>query len=104
MSRKLTPVQEFAREAAQIQSAIEHAEVLYRQAVQFLVNKHHVELATGQLSDTWQIKIKDCWTDEYEAEKHPFFKALALLDGVASELRLGPSNMERFNPSPKKGQ
>lgn len=96
--KRLNPVQEFSKEAAQIQHAIEHAEVLYRNAIQYLVNKHKVELATGQLSDTWQIQIEGQWTAQYESDDHPFFKALNLLDAVASDLRLGPSNMERFSP------
>lgn len=100
-NKRLNPVQEFARETAIIHTAIEHADILYRQAVQFLVDKHNVELATGHLSDTWQIKIEGEWTCEYDAENHPFFKALKKLDGVAVELRLGPSNMERFNPKLK---
>lgn len=80
----------------QIKSA--HA---YRDAVQAIADEYNTPIATGQMSDIWQVREpvegwKDIWTSEIPA-------ALALRELqelTKDEPYMGPSNLERFDPKP----
>lgn len=76
---------------------------LYLREIQALVNKHNVILFTGQMSDVWQFRKPNgprIW-HEWEDEKHPLFQSLKALDEWAEAFGIGPSNLERFEPTNK---
>jgi hypothetical protein len=84
-----------------IAKIIEEAWDVYEAEIQGIANNHGVQIATGHMSDFWQVKRPRArkWLNELYDE-HPAFDALRALDAVAIELHIGPSNMMMFNPLP----
>lgn len=86
----------------QIEELQEVASHQYTSEIQLLVNKYNLVLATGHLSDTWQVRSPRgrIWSTEfYTDRKHnAFFQELEALDELVSEFGIGPSNMELFKP------
>lgn len=77
----------------------------YVRAIQVLVDEHHVELATGRMSDVWRVKPHgaDYWLSEFDSgSPHPIFPALQELDTTAAEFGIRPCNMELFVPKKSK--
>lgn len=87
------------------EKALNEASELYFVAVQAIASHYRVYIVTGQMSDIWQIGEK--WgdfkmdDDKCSRAERNAFKALAKLDDMVEDLRIGPSNMERFNPLPE---
>jgi len=77
------------------------ASLVYEAEVQRIANKYGVEIATGQMSDVWQVKKPRArkWLSEMW-DKHPALDDLKALDAIASEIRIGPGNMMHFRPVP----
>jgi hypothetical protein len=100
MNQTQRAVSDFAASVTSANKAIKTASDLYVKAVQALVNKHRVHLATGHLSDTWQVKTLrgKHWRDDMDEPKHPIFADLEQLDKVAIQIGIGPTNMERYTP------
>ncbi len=86
-----------------VEKITEEAWGVYNAEVQTIANKHGVQIATGHMSDFWQVKRPRArkWINELYDE-HPAFDDLRVLDAIAVELRIGPSNMMMFNPLPNK--
>ncbi len=70
----------------------------FDKAVQELVDRHGVKLATGHLSNIWQIAVDGKWVND--SCGHPIFDDLARLeDACEAGRRVGPSNMEYYEPT-----
>lgn len=96
-----TLVNAFRFRCSALAKDVADARQVYVMAVQALVNKHGVSLATGRMSDTWQICLPGypSWISELDGEdNHPIFKELKELDGVGSEFGIGPTNLEAYRP------
>ena len=86
---------------------IEEASRLYNLALQAIVDQYQMELATGQMSDLWQIRehAGAGWVDEtadgdtMSPDMGEMFEALGALDTEASKLGIGPTNLMRFTPT-----
>lgn len=86
---------------------IEEASKLYNVAVQAIVDQCQMELATGQMSDTWQIREHagahwvQQWAgdDEMSPDMLDMFHLLEALDDEAEKLNIGPTNLMRFTPN-----
>lgn len=109
----ITPKQTYLQSLSLFKQRIEElknqASACYVLAVQDLVNKYQVELATGQMSDAWQVKVKR--SERFQTEHamatnqrkpHRIFEDLKALDAVAIEMGIGPTNMEYYAPEFKK--
>lgn len=76
--------------------------------VQAIADRHNVEIATGQMSDLWQVRKMGTkhWTSEFDVSRRRCERAalgeLTQLDKQTRDFGVGPSNMERFTPSTKK--
>lgn len=99
-----TPVLPFSALRAMVDHVekitIEACEV-YNAEVQAIANKHGVKIATGHMSDVWQVKKPRArkWLHEWH-DKHPALDDLKALDAIALEIRIGPTNMMLFEPRP----
>lgn len=89
----------FLTAKVRVDTSISIASAAYIAAVQAIANHYRVTIATGQMSDIWQIKNPKTneWLCEGES-KHPALKALEKLDLTAREIGIGPTNMERYEP------
>lgn len=90
---------EIALQEADAQQTLLHEE--WVKSVQAIADKFQVEIATGHMSDVWQVSEpgSDKWLREVYDE-HPALDALAALDKATQDYGIGPSNMERFKPTP----
>lgn len=89
----------FRHAKKRVDCEIDRASLLYNNAVQAIADKHNVFIATGHMSDAWKVgKTWGDFVDEYDNPPHPAFRDLEKLDKLASEIRIGPSNMERYYP------
>lgn len=97
----MSEYQKFKALVAKAVVARRNASDQYVAAVQEIVNKRKAHLATGHASDMWQVSLdgKNEWKDDMDEPKHPIFDDLERLDGVARELNIGPSNLERYSPN-----
>lgn len=76
-----------------------HAEWL--KSVQAIADKYQIEIATGHLSDAWQVNTglgKDDFRALYDDKENPALLELEELDAKTQDYGVGPSNMERFKP------
>ncbi len=98
-----TPCSALQAMLERVEKITEEAWGVYNAEVQTIANKHGVQIATGHMSDFWQVKRPRArkWINELYDE-HPAFDDLRVLDAIAVELRIGPSNMMMFNPLPNK--
>lgn len=88
---------------------IEEAGNLYDAAVQAIVDQCQMELATGHLSDTWQIREHSGahWVantapdDDKSPDMLDMFELLEALDDEAEKIGYGPTNLMRFTPKKK---
>lgn len=96
----MSEIEKLKDKVKQVEDLIEEAGKIYMLAVQELVNKHRVHLATGGYSDLWQVKFRTgkIWRGEFDKPIHPIFKELRELDKIGSDLRIGPTNLMRFFP------
>lgn len=95
------------RETIKVREALDEKVVEhYGVIVQGLADEHGVEIATGQMSDTWQVKTprarhwRSQW-DEREGMDYRYVKVLEqldLLDELLEEANTGPCNMEHYSP------
>jgi len=72
-------------------------------SVQAIADRFQVEIATGHLSDTWQVNSglgKNDFRALYDDETNEALLALQELDEQTQDYGVGPSNMERFKPNP----
>lgn len=97
-----TEIKNFLHAKKLIDEQVDHASRLYIEAVQEIANHCRVHIVTGQMSDIWQVgerwgefKMED---DNCSRKERAAHKALEKLDAAASEINIGPSNMERFSP------
>lgn len=81
------------------ENLIDAATNVYNEHVQKIANKYRVHIATGQMSDMWQVRTFNGrnWKREGEDE-HPALDALKDLDAIAIKLRIGPANLMHFKP------
>lgn len=84
---------------AKYEKFIQEAQEVFTAEVQAIANKHGVQIATGGMSDYWQVKKPRGrkWLHELH-DKHPALDDLRALEKVASDLRIGPSNMMSVEP------
>ena len=84
---------------ARVEKLTEEAREVYLAEVQAIANKHGVLIATGHMSDFWQVKKPRArkWLHEIWDDKHPALVELKALDAVASDVRhaLPPSEGKR---------
>lgn len=94
--KPITKLKALARDIERLQTKAYWA---YIKCIQELVDKRQMILATGQLSDMWQLSKDGGKHFDYpEHIDKRFAKALERIDAVAQEIRVGPSNMEMFKP------
>lgn len=96
-------------------AAVRRAYRIYAKIIQGLVDKHQVILATGQMSDTWQVSTDGgkTWMDEFyeprdpadrdegeplDPPRHPIFDTLRKLEEIGRDYGIGPTNLEMFRP------
>ena len=108
----------YKRKLKLLQDTSDQAGVLYEEAVQELVDKHQVMLATGIMSDFWQVstdggKSWQCETytprdaskldegEEPDPPRHPILDDLQRLDKLGEDFGFGPSNMAMYKPRPR---
>lgn len=84
---------------ARHEKLIEKAQEVFAAEVQAIANKHGVHIATGHMSDYWQVKKLRGrrWLHEMH-DAHPALDELRALEKVAEDLRIGPSNMMAVSP------
>lgn len=94
-------VRPLAEIIAQIEMLREEAIDRYDDAIQKLCNKHRVMLATGHISDMWQVKKprSKVRKDYMDKPVHPIFAELNALDAMVADIGLGPTNMMLFKPN-----
>lgn len=90
-------MKELRQISKQIERLINQASRIYCAEVQAISNKYRVRIATGQMSDVYQVKVGEEWLRE-GIDEHPALKAIARLDAVANKLNIGPTNLENYEP------
>lgn len=85
---------------ARHEKLMKEAQEVFTAEVQAIANKHGVHIATGHMSDYWQVKKLRGrkWLHERCNDKHPALDELLALEKVAEDLRIGPSNMMAVSP------
>lgn len=83
---------------------------IWRREVQRIADRHGVEIATGHMSDMWQVRDRNPedrrWVRERYAERqpHPALTELVNLCERVEDFRIGPANMEYFKPKKWKNE
>jgi len=81
---------------------------VYYLGVQQIANQYKVHIATGHMSDTWQIRpyrgrsgfyTESRWQAEKDEDGHPAFDDLNELDEMFEDW-VSCGNMEMFHPQP----
>jgi len=98
-------IRDLKKNLTAIDTAIAEAQDTYDALVQKLSNKYNIRLATGHMSDTWQMfdKKKGCFMSLWDygdtGQRIPkILQELGELDKLVQDYRIGATNGERIDP------
>lgn len=88
---------------AAVEAAMQEAVNSYAVAVQSIADRHRVHIATGHMSDMWQVRAfrGRKWMSQLDDVDHPAFDELRLIDAIGEKAGIGPCNLERYAPRRK---
>lgn len=83
-----------------VSNAVREVEDIFDKEIQSIADRHGVVIATGHMSDVWQVKKPGAvkWLSEFH-DKHPALDDLRALEKCAMEARVGPTSNMFFRPS-----